>query len=171
MGRLGKLRATLCVQPRRKLDASNQFPSFSKGPVSSSRTSVKSLNNAGRAGRVGVGVGRGRRAVRGCSPDPGRPRAGLASGARTRTPSCTSAGRWPFLLQYKGSLLRSHKSRQEPLFQQALWANRRNSAEFPNGPRSLEWWERLKERGIAGLPPSSPQTTVHIQALVLGDGS
>lgn len=69
----------------------------------------------------------------------------LPSGARTRTPSCPSAGRWPFLLQYKGSLLRSHKSRQDPLFQQALWANRRKSAEFPNGPKSLTRWERLKE--------------------------
>lgn len=114
----------------------------------SSRTCLRWPNNAGRTGGWGrSGAGRPQR--------PGRPRASPpVGGAHTHTllPKC---GKMAVSASYKGSLLRAHKSGQDPLFQQAPWTNRRNSAEFSNGPRSLKRWEQLKE-GTNASPPHLP---------------
>lgn len=104
----------------------------------SSRTFVKSPNKAGAPRGVG---GRGRGAAEGprraAPPDPGRPlrlapRRGRAHAHAHLRPEC---GKMAFLPPHKGSLLRSHKSRRDPLFQRALRAHRRRS---PRLQRALE---------------------------------
>ena len=125
--------------------ASNQSPSFPKGPVLPHLRKMAKPFGGGREGAEAQRWGRPPRPPRPGPPGTSPPVGGAHAGAHTHTIR-PGAGRWPFLLQDKGSLLRSHKSRQDPLFQQALWANRRNSAEFPNGTKSLKRWEQLKER-------------------------
>lgn len=98
---------------------------------------------AGGAGRPGDAGGFGARGPR----DRGRPASGLPSGAHTRTPSGPVREDGRFCFQDKGSLLRSHKSRQDPLFQQALWANRRNAAEFSKWPWEPEAVGATKREG------------------------
>lgn len=140
---------------RPPLGASNQFPSFPKGPVLAHLPEL--AKQCG--GAPGRGAGQGAGTAPRCPRDPGRPRASPPVGAahtHTLGPSA-GRGRWPFLLQYKGSLLRSHKSRQDPLLQQALGANRRNPAEFPNGRRSLQRWEQLRRGEEQASRPRLPQ--------------
>lgn len=105
--------------PHRSANSVPQISSPRFPKVLHSRTSVRWPNNAGAARQGGVGGSGGGAGRCGATPETlGAPSPRLPAVARTRTLSCPSAGRWPFLLQYKGSLLRSHKSRQDPLFQQ-----------------------------------------------------
>lgn len=96
-------------------------PRFPKGPALALLRKVATPRGGGQAEWSRRKWGR-------CGATPetlGAPSPRLPAVARTRTLSCPSAGRWPFLLQYKGSLLRSHKSRRDPRFQQALRAPRK----------------------------------------------
>lgn len=105
--------------PHRSANSVPQISSPRFPKVLHSRTCVRWPNNAGADRQAGVGGSGGAAGRRGTTREVlGAPSPRLPSGARTRSLSCSNAGRWPFPLQYKGSLLRSHKSRQDPLFQQ-----------------------------------------------------